>query len=919
MASVTLYPNSATYERVEKVYDYYTETIYYYIDRVKKADGSYAYTSTIASKAGTQSKPGRIKVYGFNANIPAGSRIDSITVEWKNYIRNPYGRTTGTPNIPSVSVNLLGNTTLQSKKKTKTGPVPTSAATWSLTWTASETGLTQDQLLQVVNSSSFGAYLNPARNTNYNTGIYYVDYVKITVTYSVPTWTLVASDSAGSTQDKRNISVYLQDTAGVAKSGTYTVTIGLSDGLVIDSVTTCEGSLSGNVWNAQIQSDSRADLSFVVRTTVTGTNNYTVSFTCTPPGSSELSQSRSFSLTRAPQSINGLVPSYSYSEADEYSVLPSTGDYGTSFKVQNTDVSNTKAVKVYYDTTDYQSYTVSNGSFTTGNPGVWTINANSTSTLTLKYAPTSKRFIKLVEPSTSTVLFRRVVIPYDYYESGYGAVKYPVNDARNGEYEFKALIKAVGSIDYPKLKIQAPGVGYNVSVYDLSGNRIKSYPFGSYALYNNYQLVEFSFTTNNGVGYVEIEGMASYTDWTKTDYQLNVLTPTLRYAGGYSGTGGVLFLEEATNMYKLYLNPGEESQEYSIKTTGLEQLSTKNLYGLSISFDYSVQGDSAVLEIYTTDQTGELLAHRSIKLEGEDTISIGGPGDFIGFDEAAGPILENLGECTLTMKVMNETNEPVTVSISNIKVEALYSQEYDGEGFTFNGKHSQLFSTNIKELKVGFGGGRSLKLYGMQNTDDKIPSGWEGKTRNIEMKLITIADGLEEGQALARHISEWLSTGFWTSGEVDIGTLIFDFDENIEFKVVRSEEIDIDIKAPGFLEISVKFDVMEVYNRIGGVSGPSGTIRGVRTIRPVIELVATGGSIEIIEDFSNKSIKLLGSWTPGTRLYVDCKRRRVYDDDGKLLKNVVDISSDWIELYGAYNFKKSIGCNVVGIKYTEHY
>lgn len=157
MASVTLYPNSATYERVEKyyengkVYDYYTETIYYYIDRVKKADGSYAYTSTIASKAGTQSKPGRIKVYGFNANIPAGSRIDSITVEWKNYIRNSKGGTTGIPNIPSVSVNLLGNTTLQSKIKTKTGPVPTSAATWSLTWTASETGLTQDQLLQVVN------------------------------------------------------------------------------------------------------------------------------------------------------------------------------------------------------------------------------------------------------------------------------------------------------------------------------------------------------------------------------------------------------------------------------------------------------------------------------------------------------------------------------------------------------------------------------------------------------------------------------------------------------------------------------------------------------------------------------------------------------------------------------------------------
>ena len=61
MPTVSKYPGSATYERVEKIYNYYTETKYYYIDRVKKADGSYAYTSTIASKAGTQSKPGRIK------------------------------------------------------------------------------------------------------------------------------------------------------------------------------------------------------------------------------------------------------------------------------------------------------------------------------------------------------------------------------------------------------------------------------------------------------------------------------------------------------------------------------------------------------------------------------------------------------------------------------------------------------------------------------------------------------------------------------------------------------------------------------------------------------------------------------------------------------------------------------------------
>src|SRR5690606_25956958 len=144
MPTVSKYPGSATYERVEKnKWGAYTETTYNYIDRVKKADGSYAYTSTIASKSGTASKPGRIKTYNYGMGVPAGARVDSITVEWKNYIRNPSSGTTGVPNIPSVKVNLLGNTTLQSKVKTKSAVVPTSATVWSLTWTASETGLTQ--------------------------------------------------------------------------------------------------------------------------------------------------------------------------------------------------------------------------------------------------------------------------------------------------------------------------------------------------------------------------------------------------------------------------------------------------------------------------------------------------------------------------------------------------------------------------------------------------------------------------------------------------------------------------------------------------------------------------------------------------------------------------------------------------------
>lgn len=919
MPTVSKYPGSATYERVEKnKWGTYTETTYNYIDRVKKADGSYAYTSTIASKSGTASKPGRIKTYNYRMGVPAGARVDSITVEWKNYIRNPSGGTTGVPNIPSVKVNLLGNTTLQSKVKTKSAVVPTSATVWSLTWTASETGLTQEQLLQVVNSGGFGAYINPSRNTNYNTGIYYIDYVKITVSYSVPNWTLVASDSVGASQDKRNISVSLRDTNGVVKSGKYSVSISLSDGLVIDSVGTCEGSLSGDTWDAQIQSDSQADLSFVVRTTLTGTAAHSVTFRCTPPGSNEVSDTRAFSLTLAPQGVNGVTPSYTYTLADEYTALPSTGSYSTDFTVTNSDASS-KTLNVYYDTTDYSSYTVTGGSFSPGNPGVWTVNASSTSTLKLKYNPTGKRFIKIVEASTSTVLFRRLVVPYDYYEQGYGGVEYPVNDERNGEYRFRALIRAITDVTYPHLKLGAPGVGYNVYIYDLSGNVIKTYPFGSYALYDDYVLVDFTFTTSNGVGKVRIDGMASYTDWDKSKYQLNILTPSLTFNGGI-GTGGVLFFDEGSGVYSVRLDPDEESQEYSFQLNagGLEG---KNVYGVRVVMDYEVEGgDDATVSLYLYNQspTGDLADHRSTTLQGTGKVKLGGAGGFLGFDTDGG-ILENLNDHTLLLQVKNHSDTPVRVKLVNPRVEALYTADYDGEGFTFNGKHSSQFNVNITELNGGYGEKRNVKFYDLLNTDMKVVSRWEGDVRVFEMKCLALADGLDEGQELIRYISEWLSTDFWTDGSADYGLLSFDFDDQVEYKVLIEEPIQFNIKAPGFIELTVKLTILEAYNRAGGTGGPSGTVKGVRSVRPTLKILGTGGPVKIIESVSGKQLIFRSELSAETVLYVDCRRRRVYDEKGEVYSGIVDLGSDWFELKGAYDFSRCTGCKVLSVSYTEHY
>ena len=895
---------------------YYTETRYVYLDRIKAADGSYAYTDPkVASLAGTMSKPGRIKAYNFNANIPAGSRINSITVEWKNKVTSPSGTCTGLIKIPSVKVNLMGNSTVEGKVKTLIGPVSCSSPNvWSLSWTASELGLTQSQLLSLVNSSSFGVYLNPQRNTNYNAGYYHVDYVKVTIDYSTPSWSLDVSSTVGSSNNKRNITVTLKDNNGVATSGTYTVNINLASGLAIDSVTSVNGTFSGSVWEAEIQSNSIATLQFVVKTETTG--NYSVSAACNIDAETSLSDSDSFSLTYTPPGVEGLVPIYSGSESDEYTILPyNVSGYGTSFQIQNTSASAVSCT-VEHPTIDYESYTVTNGSFSTSNgTGTWTINANSTSTLTLNYKLTGKRFIKVRKDAT--VLFRRHLVYYDYYEPSYGYVEFPVGTTGSGNYTFKMLVKAETSVSYPHLKVVAPGCGYYVDIIDNDGNSIAKKAFGGYEIYTDWTEVDLSFTITKGVSKVRIYGMASYADWDKSKYTLYLLTPVLWDDDNGVQVAGGCSLYNTDTGFEALLNGGTKTNTYAFSLKSLSGLSSMNLYGVEISFDYTVTAENPVFLEVMSKKEGEIKYVKSYKLSGAGNLRIGGPGAFFGFEEE---LYTALTSGKINMAFSNPYKTPARVNISNVKFNIYYWPKIDGDGFTFKSKHSSQLNVVLSSAKISFGEKRDVKLYDAQNTDVKLVSSWSSKPKSLELQLVIVGETVDEIQALSRRVSEWLTTDFWKDGNVDYGKLVFDTDPSIEYHVIMDTPLDISLKeAQTYAEATAKFTVLEVVNTDSGVGGAFGQIEGVRLVRPTIIIQCTGGPVEILESVNNQKLMLSGEWGDGTELTIDCRRRRVYDSNGKLLNGVVDLESDWFELKGAYDFSKSRGCVIKEVSFIEYY
>ncbi len=928
MPDLTKYPSSVTYERVEKDrYGTYTETKYNYIDRVKKADGSYAYTTLIASKSGTASKPGRVIANNFGFNIPQGARIDSIEVQFKHYVRNPRGGTKSRPNLPNVKINLLGNSTLASKSLvTKTGPVPATASTVTHTYTPSSLGVSNETLRQVINSSSFGVYINPARNTSGNTGYYYMDYVYIKVAWSLPNWVWETTTITSISNDVKEITATFKDANGIVSSGTYPFQVILPNGLTIDSIVSSDGSLTGSTWNATIQSNHKASITF--RTRLIGSPGaYTVTIIGTP-SDSQLSYDFTATYSYPAPTVGTVTPQYSNTESDEYTVLPPSGGWesSTSFTAINTGGSPVK-LNVYYDTTDYAGYTVTGGSFAEGSPGVWTVNASTTSTLKLKYNPQARRYIKITSTDGAITLFRRSVIPatyskdpdMNYYEEGYGYILFPVNDTRNGEYRFKAQVKAEAQVTYPHLKVVAPGAGYIVQVRDMNGQVLKNKAFGSYNLYRDWQSIDFTFTTSNGVGEVRIYGLTSYPDWDKSKYQLNILSPTLTRVGSLEGSGGVLAFIDTDGSYQFNLEVDEKSQEYSIAPMNTSILSGKNIYGLQLEVNYDVTGEAS-LYLYTTNQRSEITDMRSYTLTGTGKLTIGGAGDFLGFDDEGG-VFENLTQDnTLTWILENTGDTPCKVKLSGWRWSCFYSGEFIGEGLTFNGAHSSKYNMNVYEVNALLGENRSLKIYDATNTDVKLPSGWQGETRELEVKCNILGSSIKEVQDMATYISEWLSTDFWSDGGVDYGKLTFDFNDKIEWRVVRTEPIKTTTKAPGLLDVTIKFTVLEAVNPFTGMGGPAGRIRGVRAVRPTLTVVITNPNspASIIESVSSQQM-ILKPQAAGSRLIIDCRRRRVTNTSGTSIPGAVDMSSDWFELRGQYDFRGSQNCKVISVNYTECY
>lgn len=239
------------------------------------ADNVWATSSgNIKGKSSSPNRPSAVTCTNFGFSLPEGAEVTRVRVYYRH-------KKTGSLNIPAPTITLQGVT--GSGVNSAKGSAPTtSMVTHYQTWTT--TNITRS----MVNSGDFGVKLDYPANTNTSEGTVSISYVRIELTYEVPSYSVTLKKvSGGYNEEPYTIQASISNLR--LTSYTPTLTINNPNGFEFDSMAG-DGTytlVDSNTitWNPQLTSKTSSSTSqFTFNTDVTypaGQTSFTGDFTLT--------------------------------------------------------------------------------------------------------------------------------------------------------------------------------------------------------------------------------------------------------------------------------------------------------------------------------------------------------------------------------------------------------------------------------------------------------------------------------------------------------------------------------------------------------------------------------------------------------------------------------------------------------------
>lgn len=139
---------------------------------LKNANNTYAKTNKIAKKSGTRKTPAAITAKNFKANLPAGSKINKVTVEYAADYE-------GDVSIGKPTLNILKITGDNKKGKALTKTLTKTSVTW-----------TGNHYISNMNSADFGVKISFPANTKNGEGYVKLKYIRIIIDYTPPNFSI---------------------------------------------------------------------------------------------------------------------------------------------------------------------------------------------------------------------------------------------------------------------------------------------------------------------------------------------------------------------------------------------------------------------------------------------------------------------------------------------------------------------------------------------------------------------------------------------------------------------------------------------------------------------------------------------------------------------------------------------------------
>lgn len=388
-----------------------------------------------------------------------------------------------------------------------------------------------------------------------------------------------------------------------------------------------------------------------------------------------------------------------------------------------------------------------------------------------------------------------------------------------------------------------------------------------------------------------------------------------------------LIIEDGSNA-ELIIPPINDSSTLIFSNWELEED-----YGTNDNL--AVRGIGLISNIEKTDElsvyavlkspTG-LTGERSLIIDSnENILSIGGLGDLWGLTINDFKELEDWEFQIRFSNLLNDSDSSVNFGDVQmvIFVEEITHQEIITE---IEGINLGYYGVTVKSVEIPEGLETDTSYLTTDGTDTN-----DAYRQNIRQKYITLemsvgSCDLELSTSNLRQLTKLLVNDRDQYTRPIPKRITFSHYPDVYWEYLLEKALDIDAQITNYIvKAQLTIPAGTSYSKEAIVTNTVGYVQGLAAVSPVIQIIPSSDTIEVLETVSNKKFNMgySGDWY-NKIVEINCEDMAVYlmdnEDDVDVLdiSSAVDINSDWFRLHGEYNFSTT-NCTFRKLTYNERW